>query len=138
MFLAEEPGTGKLYLYQEYHAGDLAARDHAAAMLKGQPMIPITAGGAKSEGQWRREFKLGGLPVKEPVIADVEVGISRVKQVIKDGLIVIFDDCRGVLGEIGSYRREVDEQGKPLQEIADKNRYHRLDALRYIVSRVRK
>lgn len=138
VLLAEEPNTGRLFLYREYHAGDLSSADHAAAILKGEPMIPTTAGGARSEGQWRREFKLGGLPVKEPVIADVEVGISRVKQVIRDGLLVVFDDCRGVLGEIDTYRREVDEKGNPTQAIADKNRYHRLDALRYIVSRVRK
>lgn len=138
ILLAEEPGTGKLYAYREYHAGDLASKDHAAAILDNEPMIPITAGGAKSEGQWRREFKLGGLPVKEPAIADVEIGIKRVQQAIKDRTLVFFDDLHGTLGEIKTYRRAKDASGNATSGIEDKNRYHRLDALRYIIGRIRK
>lgn len=138
VLLAEDPQSGKLYLYREYHAGDLSSKDHAAAILAGEPMIPITAGGAKSEGQWRREFKLGGLPVKEPAIADVEIGIKRIQQVLQDRNLVIFEDMHGVLGEIKTYRRKKDAQGNATNEIEDKSRYHRLDALRYIVGRIRK
>ena len=34
---------------------------------------------------------------------------------------------------VGTYRRKLDAQGEPTDEIADKRKYHRLDALRYAV-----
>jgi hypothetical protein len=78
------------------------------------------------------------MPIKRPHITDVEVGIDRVYDAINTGGLTIFDDCAGILGEVATYRRKVDAEGKPTRDIEEKNRYHRLDALRYIVSRIRR
>lgn len=138
VFYAEEPGTGKLYLYREYKAGGRTAAEHAEALLEGEPMIPICVGGSKSEGQWRDEFQAGGLPVREPDISDVEVGIDRVYGAHKRGEIAVFDGLDGYKDEKLSYSRELDDAGLPTEKIADKNSYHYMDAERYVIGWLKK
>jgi hypothetical protein len=138
LFLAEEPSTRRLYLYREYKAGGRTAKEHAIELLRGEPMVPFCVGGSKSEGQWRREFRMGGLPVAEPDISEIEIGIDRVYGAFKRGEIFIFDDCAGVLEELRSYSRRLDASGEPTEEIENKSDYHRLDALRYIAGRIRR
>lgn len=141
MFYAQEPGTGKLYAYREYKAGGRSAAEHAYYLLQGEPMIPTCVGGSKSEGQWRTEFQQGGevkgvkvgLPVKEPAVSDVEVGIDRVYGANKRGEIYYFNDLDGFLEEKRTYSRELDENGEPTEEIEDKNSFHFLDSERYII-----
>jgi hypothetical protein len=156
VFYAEDPDTLKLYLYREYKAGGRTAAEHCYHLLKGEPCVPYCVGGAKSEGQWRAEFSAGGIvrgcevlpgrplpwpegvevvgiPVHEPDQADVEVGINRVYGSFARDEVFVFDDCGGVLEEIMTYSREVDERGEPLPEIADKETFHHLDACRYVL-----
>lgn len=137
LFYAEEPQTRKLYLYREYHAGKQTAADHAKALLKGEPMIPTCVGGSRSEGQWRQEFRSGGLPVREPRISDVEVGIDRVYGAHKRGEILVFDDLHGYLEQKLTYSRKLDENGEPTEGIEDKEAFHFMDAERYIVGWLR-
>lgn len=133
IFYAQEPGTGKLYAYREYLAGGRTAQEHAAALLAGEPGIPICAGGSMSEGQWRAEFRAGGLPVREPDGTDVEVGIDRVYGIHKRDELIVFDDLAHYLEQKLTYSREVDEAGNPTAAIDDKSSYHLLDAERYIL-----
>jgi hypothetical protein len=93
-------------------------------------------GGAHSEGQQRMDWGTGGLQIDEPPISDVESGIDRVTQLIKSGRFKMFRTCTGVRDEIGSYRRKLDTAGNPTDEIIDKRKFHRLDALRYAASRI--
>lgn len=133
LFYAEEPDVGRLFLYREYKAGGRTAKDHVEALLDGEPMIPDCVGGSKSEGQWRSEFRAAGLPVREPAVSDVEVGIDRVYGAHKRDEILVFDDLSGYLDEKAAYSRKVDEVGEPTEEIEDKDEYHFMDAERYIV-----
>lgn len=137
VFYAQEPGSGKLYAYREYKAGSRSAKEHAQALLKGEPGIPLCVGGSKSEGQWRREFAQGGLPVRPPAVTEVEVGIDRVYEAHSLNQIIVFDDLDGYLDEKLSYSRELDENGEPTEKIEDKETYHHLDAERYIISYIR-
>ncbi len=138
-FYAEEPGTGKFYLYRTYKEPKKTAADHVTGLLRGEPMIPITVGGAPSEGQWRMEFRAGGLPVKEPPIKDVEVGIDRVYEAHKEHSIIVFEDLLGYLEEIRTYSRKVDEStGEPTEEIENKDDFHYMDADRYIFSFIKR
>lgn len=130
VFLAEH--EGRLYLYREYHSGDATAADHVAALLAGEPGELEAFGGAAGEQQWRDEFRAAGLHVRKPIVADVEVGINRVYSLFAAGRIVIFDNCGGVLDELANYSRVTDDAGNPLEAIADKSKFHRLDALRYV------
>ena len=91
-------------------------------------------GGSKSENPaaaW-----IGRRPVcrfKGPLVDDVESGIDRVIALFKQHRLFVFDSCLGLLDELGTYSREVDEFGNPSEKIKDKEKYHRLDALRYLV-----
>ncbi len=134
VFVATEPDSNRLYVYREYHEGGRTAKEHKIAMLSGEPVRPYAVGGAKSEQQWRDEFAAAGWPVKEPPISDVEVGIDRVYGAIKNDELFIFDDCAGLLDDLLSYARELDEMGNPTEKIADKATFHKADALRYIIS----
>lgn len=130
--------TGRLFVHREYLAGERTTAQHAQALLAGEPTTPIFVGGSASEGQWRREFRASGLPVREPDQPAVEVGITRVYGALKARQLVVFDDLVGLIGEVESYRRVLDAAGEPTEAIADKSTYHRLDALRYIVGWLRR
>lgn len=135
MFYAQEPGTGRLFAYREYRAGEKrTAKQHVDALLEGEPMLPFAVGGSKSEDQWRDEFASAGLPVWGPTISDVEVGIDRVYGAHSAGSILVFKDLEHYLDQKESYSREVDDNGKPTDKIADKDTFHFMDAERYIVS----
>jgi len=137
MFYAEDPGTKRLYAYREYLAGKRTAGEHATELLRDEPGLPRCVGGSKSEGQWRLEFAQGGLPVLPPMIKDVNLGIQRVYgQHTQDG-IIYFDDLQGILDEKGRYQRKRDKSGEVTAEIKDKNRFHRIDAERYIIGDIR-
>lgn len=137
-FYAEEPGTDKLYCYREYLAGNELIKTHAENILAGEPGRPSQCyGGSKSERQWRQEFAAAGLPVKPPVIKEVGVGINRVYGCHKRQEIVYFDDLMQILHEKATYSKKRDRQGNVTDEIADKARYHLLDAERYIISAIR-
>lgn len=133
LFYAAEPSTERLYLYREYKAGGRTAKVHTEKLLEGEPMIPICVGGSHSEGQWRDEFAAAGLPVREPDIKDVELGIGRVYGVHKRNELHVFDDLTGYLDEKGRYSRKVDAAGEPTEEIENKRTFHFMDAERYIL-----
>lgn len=137
LYYAEEPGTGKLYCYREYLAGNRSIEDHVKEMLKGEENVPFAVGGAGSEDQWRVEFGKNGLMIGKPDLIDVDLGINRVyAQHAQDGLIY-FNTLSGILDEKGRYRRKRDRTGNALQEIEQKATFHRLDAERYIISTIR-
>ena len=138
IFLAEDPQSKKLYCYKEYHAGKLTAKEHVNEMLLGEPAIPLTYGGAKAEVQWRKEFRDGGLSVKQPKIADVWLGINIVYGEIKANNFFVFEDCTGLIFELNNYRRKYDSLGNPTDEIFNKSDWHKLDGLRYVVASIRK
>lgn len=134
VFIAQRPDDGQLFLYREYHAGDRTAAEHAALLLEGEPGEFEAFGGAPGEQQWRDEFTTAGLRVRKPLVGDVEVGINRVYSLFANGRLIVFDSCSATLDELGNYSRVTDEAGEPLEAIADKSQYHRLDALRYVGS----
>ena len=138
VFYAQEPGSGRLYAYREYRIGGRTAADHARELLKGEPMVPTCVGGSKSEGQWRQEFRAGGLPVRPPDITEVEVGIDRVYGAHRRGELLVFDDLDGYLEQKETYSRVLDTGGEPTEEIEDKSEFHFMDAERYIVGWLRR
>lgn len=135
VWLARDPDRDIYYLYRETLEGDKATEEHVAAALQraGQEDVVSWHGGSKSETQQRMDWKAAGIAVKEPPIADVEAGIGRVIGLIKGHRLKVFKSCRGILDELGSYSREIDDFGQPTEKIRDKETFHRLDALRYAV-----
>lgn len=134
VWLAEEPGTGKYYAYREKLRGDLTGPQHAKEALEYKEPVRMWLGGAKSEDAQRRDWQLAGCPVMEPMITDVESGIDRVIGLFKQRRLFIFETLVHLRSELGTYSRELDDAGEPLERIADKQRFHCLDALRAVCS----
>jgi hypothetical protein len=132
--IRQRPDSRDFYLTHEYLEGGRTAGQHAADLQAWR--CALWKGGAKSEGQWRDEFRAAGLPVGEPDVADLWVGINRVYGVTKRNGLFVFDTCQGTLGQIGTYSRKINKAtGEPIpDEIMNKEQYHYLDALRYILS----
>jgi len=134
LWAAESPDDGKVYIYDEWLGGNLTSAEYAAI---GKSKIPDECewycwGGAKSEGQFRRDWDVDGFGVDEPAVDGVEEGIDRGTQLIKDDRLRVFRSLRGFRDEIGSYKRKLDDAGNPLEEIEHKRRFHRMDAYRYM------
>lgn len=140
-FWAEEPavgdqwsGVGRLYCYRIYHAAGESARGHVRRLLTGEPHIPYAVGGSRSEDDWRKEFQAAGLPMRAPKIKEVEVGIDRVYGAFQRQELFVFDDLTELWDELTTYSRVLDEDGNPTEKIENKEMFHLLDAMRYVIS----
>ena len=78
------------------------------------------------------EFARAGFPVQPPIVSDVEVGIQRVYGLLAREELIIFNDLSGLLDDILTYSRSVDESGEPTEDIENQHIYHHIDALRYL------
>jgi hypothetical protein len=135
IWMAENPVTHVFYIYRESLDGGKTTKEHAAAALAcatGENVIRWT-GGAPSEDQYRMDWGAEGVYIQRPDIVEVDLGIDRVIELLKLKRLFIFDTCKMVLDEMGIYARKLDINGQPTEEIADKNTFHMLDALRYDV-----
>jgi hypothetical protein len=132
---AEDPDTNVLYCTREYLQGGRTAKEHAAELKTWGCRLWV--GGSSSEGQWRQEFASAGLPIVEPLITDVEVGIDRVYGLHKTNGLYVFDTLAKYLDEKGRYSRELDQSGQPTENIKDKATFHLMDAERYIIGFIR-
>ena len=112
----------------------MTTQEHAQRWLSHNERVARWVGGSPSEDQQRRDFKRAGVPILRPTVSDVEAGIDRIIQLIKPRRLIVFRTCTGILDEIGTYSREVDDNGQPTEKIKDKSTFHRIDALRYISS----
>jgi hypothetical protein len=135
VWLAQDPTAGVCYLYHDSLEGGKTTGEHAAAALALARGVNMRTwhGGAKGETQQRRDWRAAGVPIQEPRIGDVEAGIDRVIALFKQSRLYVFDTCAGTLDELGSYSRQLDDGGQPTEKIKDKETYHRLVALRYVV-----
>lgn len=128
VFVAEPPNMeGTYIIYNSLHGGG-SLYEKVAAYHKDY----IAFGGADSEDDWRSHWALNGVPVKKPKIRDIETGIERTYSLMKRKRLYVMDTCDEVLKELRSYAREVDTYGNPTDNIADKNKFHHMDAMRYI------
>lgn len=135
-WIAEDPERKVFYYYRDGLNGGMTTSQHTERILKlgkGENVFRYV-GGAKSETQQRMDWTSAGVPVMEPAISDVEAGIDRVIELFKAKRLFVFDTCKLTRDQLGTYSREVDEQGNPTEVIKDKASFHMLDELRYVVS----
>lgn len=127
---AEQPGGDVYFAYREStnvsSSGPEQARDAAAY----KEPVKFALGGSGSEDDQRQEWARAGFPVAEPLISDVEAGIDRVIGLVKTRRYLVFETLTGLRSDFGTYSRELDDAGEPTAKIADKDRWHLLDAVR--------
>lgn len=139
LWIAEDVAKDRYIVYRESLEGGKSTEEHAGKALReadGENVV-MWLGGAPSETQQRMDWSAAGVPVLQPYISDVEAGIDRPYALFKQKRLFVFNTCRGLLDEIGTYKRKVNERGETLEEIENKRHFHRLDALRYGCSPLR-
>jgi phage terminase large subunit len=133
VWVAFDPQNQVLHVYREYMQpfGVTTPQhmQHIQNMSRGE-MIMAWAGGGPSERQQRLDW--GGL--EEPGIVDVWSGIDKVNSLLKDRALLIHDCCVNLLSEIGEYQRVIGKNGLATDKILNKEKYHMLDSLRYVVA----
>ena len=138
LWYAQDPETGFFYLFQEYLAGGLATHEHVnnwIDMSKGHRIIKRT-GGANHEDGWRGDFSQAGWRIDKPTVREVDAGILKVYGFHKTNKLFIFRTCVNYLDEKQSYSYVLDEERnyQPTDKIENKERYHLMDAERYVLS----
>lgn len=136
IWIAHDTVKDVFYAYRESLEGGLSTKEHcgAANAFAAAENVVMWLGGSPSEEQQRWDWAEAGVPVIRPFVSDVEGGIQRVYGLMKPRRLKVFRSCAGLLDEIGTYKRKLDEQGQATSEILDKRKFHRLDALRYVCS----
>jgi hypothetical protein len=135
VWLAHDTAKNVYYAYRESCEGGLTTGQHVAHALSlaANENVANWFLGAKSEKQYRLDWQAAGISAREPAIVDVEAGIDRVIGLFKARRLYIFDTLRGLRDDLGSYSRELDDNGQTTDKIRDKESYHYADALRYVV-----
>jgi hypothetical protein len=134
IWIAEDIGKGRFVVYRESLSGGKSTQEHvdeALALAKTENIV-LWLGGAGSEDQQRMDWNTAGISVGQPYVSDVEGGIMRPYGLFKTKKLFVMESCRGLLDELGTYKRKLDENGQPTHEIENKRKFHRLDALRYV------
>jgi hypothetical protein len=134
IWIAQDPASKLYYLYREEMKGNLTTTQQVANVTQYSEHNLKAWGGAKSETQQRKDWDAAGLHIQEPPIWEVESGINRVIALLKEKRLFVFDTCKGIIDEFGTYSRELDASGQATEKIKDKETYHHLDALRYVAS----
>ena len=137
VWLAYDPINGILNAYREYSEPfGISTPQHVDNLIglsRGEAIFAWIAGQI-SERQARVDLNAYGIPAMPPPVSDLWTGIDRTRQLLQDCKLVIHTSCPGLLSEIGAYSRKTDpKSGAIINEIADKESFHLLDALRYAV-----
>jgi hypothetical protein len=141
IWVAHDPKEDVYYLYRAAKGGKRRdakehARDDVALAKEHRERVIWWAVGAKAEKYWREDYKAAGaLGVREPDTMDVEEGIDRLTQLIRQHRLYVFDDLRDWIDEIMSYSREI-KNGEVTKNIKDKATFHLMDASRYFAVQV--
>lgn len=151
-FFAEATGDFEMYgtkvrrgdfvMFGDYLTGGRSAQEHAAAISRkglglfvekdSEQVFETCVGGTWSEDEWRRDYIEAGLPIVRPPVKEVEVGISRVYKLIKEGSLKFFkNSCKRTVSDLRSYRREIDKRGETSEKIHLKETHHLSDVVRY-------
>jgi hypothetical protein len=134
VWIAQDPESKLYYLYRERLEGNKTTQQHVDTVRQWNEYNLQAWGGAKSETQQRMDWSAAGQYIGEPLIWEVEPGINRVIALLKERKLYIFSSCTGIIDQLGTYSRELDENGQPTEKIKDKETYHYCDALRYVAS----
>jgi hypothetical protein len=136
LWIAHDMKRDIYFAYRESLEGGMSTHEHCerAKSYAQSENVAQWLGGAPSEEQQRMDWQNEQIPVTRPFISDVEAGIMRPYGLFKTKRLYVFETLRGLRDEVGTYKRKLDDHGQPTEEIADKRKFHRLDALRYVAS----
>lgn len=137
VILAEDPDTDDLIQYAEYLAGSKTFKEHVDDLKELAGCTPTGAGGSHQEEGWREAFRKNGLSLAEPPTNDVKVQVGCVYGEVKTRKYKIFKTCSKTIGEFQNFSRVLDDNLQPTEQFKDEKKFHRLAAVRYVVSHLR-
>ena len=137
LFIAQDPGTGLFYAFREYlpGAGKSTAQNVEVfkEITKGYIVVK-RVGGAHQEDEIRQGYTAHGWVITEPLIHSVSAQVDRVKGIIEQKKLFVFNTLCHYLEELNSCLWKLDETGKPTNEIKDEKKYHLCACARYLFS----
>ena len=132
---ALDPESSILNIYREYYQPfGITTSGHVKKVMQlsqGETIFAFYSG-APSERQPRADWTAYGVTLLPTEITDVWWGIDKIYELLKDFKLVIHESCPALLSEIATYRRKI-RDGLATEEIENKNDFHLLDALRYLI-----
>lgn len=130
------------YVYRAERPNKKATSEHAADVRRllqqnGENLV-VAGVGTKSEEQQRLDWRNEGIPVADMPFHDVESGIDKVIERLRQWRVFFFEDdgnngMSRLFDELGSYKRKLDTNDQVTEEIEDKTKFHLMDGLRYLV-----
>lgn len=134
VLLALDPNTKICYAYKCDLQSQQATKDRVLAVKRMDSTSPLKMvwGGSPGEEQFRIDWSEAGLPVNRPPISDVETQIDKTYSLINTGRFKVFSNLTSLIDEFSTYKRKLDPDGVPTNDIQDKKLFHRLDALRSV------
>lgn len=144
--VADVPSINTIFVFGEYHAGvkkDYSEhikdiREMTNACARGRSFQPGCGGNKHGEDGWREAYRMHGLPLDEPPENNIDVQIQGVWSQMNQRRLVFFrNGARETIEDVKHYSNKVDEDGNVLPIIEDDHKWHRLAALRYIVTKLR-
>ena len=147
VWVAFDPKGQALHVYREYvQPFGVTTKEHVKSILAMSgysetgsathraEQIFAWVGGGPSERQARTDFTGFGLPLVESPVKDVWAGIGRIQGLMREGRLFVHDCCVNLLSEIGDYRRKLNRRtGEFTDQIDEKDKYHCIDSLRYVL-----
>jgi hypothetical protein len=144
--LAEDKSNNLLWVIAEYHTGKKLEWSKLGAEIAaltgdragGRAFVGGAGGNKTGEEGWREAMRKHHIPLDEPPVGDVEVQIQCVYSELATKKLKFFrKGCAKLIDDIGMYSRETGDDMEASDKIADKSKWHRLDALRGIVTKLR-
>lgn len=132
IWIAQNPDTGVMYIYDEYKNGRVLYLLHAEAIKTrgdwiGGAIDPHEAVKPRDTGETvQTYFETCGLHLNAAK-GDPDALRARIRAMFESGALKILDSCQGLISEIRTYRYDMNDPNK----IARNQDDHRCDALMY-------
>jgi hypothetical protein len=137
--VAEDPDTGKLYVYGENwpgHSRHASQRADDIRTLVGRMPDLVVGGNRTTEQDSRELLKREGLPATEPRIKEVSVQYQCMNDEFRAHALFVLDNCPKTIQMLLTFQHDRDREGVVTDKFNDAP-FHLLACGRYIVSHLR-
>jgi hypothetical protein len=139
LFITQNPHTGYYYVYEEYRPISSVSIPNQVEefieITKGRTVLKRMGGSHQEMGE-RAAYGAHGWHISEPKkkMQRVMARIDAVKSMMEKNQIFVFDNCRRLRQELSTYLWKLDTEGIITDDIRNKNAFHLMDCLAYIMS----
>ena len=129
---------GDYVIFKEYAPGAGSSTSQHVDKFKDITMghrVEISVGGnLTTEQEIREGYGRAGWPIAPPLVGKINPQVDRVKALMGQGKIFIFEDLFKLLTEIANCMWELDDEKVPKDKIQNESKYHLLSCLRTLAT----